>query len=131
MACLHVRCQLARQDRASLSRSPAFCFHRGRGDNADADITKAQSHLGLLRQDLDFEVIELEDKRRHLEAQLEALEGELKGVDVELGAKRRMLWLVAATERQLADQKHVEDLFGLDFSSVEEDTKVRGGDMAM
>jgi hypothetical protein len=60
--------------------------------------------LGELREQLLSELAKLADKRKDLEAQREALGEELKGVDVEVEATRRMLGLVEATEQQLADQ---------------------------
>jgi chromosome segregation ATPase len=57
-----------------------------------------------LREQLSRELIKLADKRVRIEAQLEALPKELKALDVEVEATRRMLELVEATEQQLAGQ---------------------------
>jgi predicted nucleic acid-binding Zn-ribbon protein len=81
--------------------------------------------LGEVRAQLSSELVALNNKRQNLEAQLEApieaqqldaLEKELKEVDVKVEATQRMLGLVEATEQQLAGQGQGETT-----------TEVRGG----
>jgi chromosome segregation ATPase len=64
--------------------------------------------LGELREQLLSELVKLADKRKDVEARLEPLKKELKEVDVEVEATRRMLGLVEATEQQLAGQEQEE-----------------------
>jgi chromosome segregation ATPase len=88
---------------------------------------EGKSGLALLREtreQLLSELGKLTDKRKDLEARLEALGEELKGVDVEVEATRRMLGLVEATEQQLAGQE--EAIADEPPTSVEAGTEVRG-----
>jgi hypothetical protein len=80
--------------------------------------------LGYVREHLRSELVKLVDKRKDLEAQGE----ELKEVDVEVEATRRMLGLVEATEQQLGDQGQAgPHESGSDHSSAEAATEVRAG----
>jgi predicted nuclease with TOPRIM domain len=70
----------------------------------DQDPHRALSVLLDLHEALQDEVNGLSTTRQELQAKLEALEGELKGVDTELKAKRRMLKLVLDTAQELSNQ---------------------------
>jgi GTP cyclohydrolase II len=91
------------------------------------DGEKGCALLGDMREQLLSQLAKLADKRKSLEAQREALGEKLRGVDVEMDTKRRMLGLVEATEQQLADRGR-EELHESepDHSSVEDGTEVRG-----
>jgi vacuolar-type H+-ATPase subunit D/Vma8 len=93
---------------------------------ADEDV-QGLALLGEVREQLLNELVRLADKRKDLEAQLEAALKELyvKEVDVEVKATRRMLGLVEATEQDLAAQGQ-EDLEGPESTGKE----VRGGGSA-
>jgi hypothetical protein len=100
------------------------------GDMDYAEDGEGLTLLAGVREHLRRELGKLTDKRKDLEAQLEALGEELKGVDVEVEAMRRMLGLVEATEQQLAAQGQAGlHESGPDHSSVEASTEVRGRDI--
>jgi hypothetical protein len=82
------------------------------------DAARALAMLHDLRGSLQAEVTKLKTRRQELE-------GELKGVDLELEAKRRMLGLVEATEQQLSHPQ--AGLPRPENLSVQAGTEVRGG----